>query len=150
MQSRSAKTELRRFLQARGLGAVPRTPREAVASILAFFDEIHAADCRGDDHDMLLYQWGTYDWGKGLHFDLDITRQFIADDDDENDEPWQLHLTFRFPPSAELGALGDGNRWCRDRTELPAFREFVVRSPAFVALADRVDGEFELLWECAG
>ena len=26
---------------------------------------------------MLLYQWGTYDWGEGKYFQIDITRQFI-------------------------------------------------------------------------
>lgn len=26
---------------------------------------------------MLLFQWGTYDWGHGPHFEVDLTRELI-------------------------------------------------------------------------
>jgi len=118
--------------------------------MFAFYREIRTEDCQGGDHDMLLFQWGTYDCGEGLVFEFDLARQFIADGDDEDSEPWQLHVTFRFPPTPELGGVVKGNRWCHDLGELPAFRGFVLASPAYVAVADRTDGEFELLHECAG
>jgi len=51
------------------------------------------------ESDMLLFQYGVYDWGdeNGNHFSFDITRQFI---DPEEDEPYQLNFTLIFEPSA--------------------------------------------------
>ena len=50
-------------------------------------------------NDMLLFQYGVYNWGdeKGNHFSFDITRQIIAPDEDE---PYQLSFTLIFEPSA--------------------------------------------------
>jgi hypothetical protein len=28
---------------------------------------------------MLLFQWGTYDWGTGEHFGFNLTRQLIGE-----------------------------------------------------------------------
>jgi hypothetical protein len=85
---------------------------------------------------MLLFQWGTFDWGEGPRFELDITRQFIEDDEQDDDAISQLCLTFRFEPTAERDALGDGNRWCDGLAEIAGFRQFAMSSAAFLALAD--------------
>ena len=47
------------------------------------------------DSDMLLFQYGTYDWGKGDFFEFNITRQFMEADEDE---PYQLSMTLYFDP----------------------------------------------------
>lgn len=85
---------------------------------------------------MLLFQWGTYDLGSGLRFNLDITRQFIEDAEQDDDAISQLSLGFNFEPSAERAALGDGNRWCDGLREFDIFREFALSSAAFLAVAD--------------
>jgi hypothetical protein len=33
--------------------------------MLAFYASDRAADCAGVDGDMLLFQWGIFDWGSG-------------------------------------------------------------------------------------
>jgi hypothetical protein len=43
-------------------------PAEGVELMLAFYRDERAAGCPIDaDGDMLLFQWGTYDWGEGDH-----------------------------------------------------------------------------------
>jgi hypothetical protein len=69
--------------------------------------------------DMLLLQWGIFDWGKGKSFEFDITRQFMLNSDliDEENENimegvWQLHLTLRFPIIAEIEGVKNESHWC--------------------------------------
>ncbi len=117
--------------------------------MVAFYRDMPVEDCDANSHgDMLLVQWGTYDWGRGQHFEFDVTRQMIPRVGDD-DDIWQLHLTVRFPPTADLQALGAGNRWCRGTQGVQEFCEFVTTSAAFLAVADRRDGtatlDFDLL-----
>ena len=58
-------------------------------------------------------------------------RAFEQHEDAEDEDIWQLNLTFELEPSDELRALGDGNKWCGSRPELDEFREYVRRSAAF-------------------
>jgi hypothetical protein len=48
---------------------------------------------------------GTYNWGKGEHFELNITRQLIRSGGDSDSDIFQLGLTLRFPPSDALRAI---------------------------------------------
>ena len=88
-------------------------PTRAFEAMLAFYENERASECDLDaDGDMLLFQWGTYDWdGHGAHFEVGIARQFIASGA-EDDEIWQLHVTFRAEPDDVTAALASGNRWC--------------------------------------
>ena len=42
-----------------------------------------------EDADMLLFQWGTFDWGAGEHFAFNLTRQIIVDEEAEDEDIWQ-------------------------------------------------------------
>lgn len=92
MHSREAKSECE--LHFRELGEHPSI--QSTPEMMAEFYHIHRAeDCEVDeDGDMLLYQWGTYDWGAGRWFEINITRQFIPSDGAE-DEILQLSLTLK-------------------------------------------------------
>jgi hypothetical protein len=61
--------------------------------------------------DLLLAEYGTYDWGEGEHFELGITRQFGFEEDGEYSHMCQLHCTFLFEPTDELRALDRGTLW---------------------------------------
>jgi hypothetical protein len=150
--SRNVEAELDAFLRTRGATVALRTPGNAVRTMVAFYRETHAEDCAHEDGDMLLFQWGTYDWhdGHGPHFELDITRQFIQSEEVEDEDIWQLHLTFCFPPTDDLRAVGKGDRWCRGVHELTEFETFVLGSQALAVVADRLDGRFAREYECAG
>jgi hypothetical protein len=149
MLAKDALVEFRRLLTTRRVDLSGVSPRQAVEAMLAFFREAEASDCDTDaDGDMLLFQWGTYDWGRGRYFEFDITRQLIPRGRDD-DDIWQLSFTLKFPPTSDLAALGASDRWCHSRDELDAFTAFVTGSPAFRAVAD-VPGQAELDYECAG
>ena len=114
-----------------------------------FYREERAEGCAVDgDGDMLLYQWGTYDWGEGESFELDITRQLITGGED--DDIFQLSLTFRFRPTAALRELGASNRWCHSPDELEDFRAFVHGSAAFLAVGHKVAPDVRLDYGIAG
>ena len=131
MHAGTALSEFRRLLTKRGVDLSRVSPRQAVEAMLAFFREVEASDCDADaDGDMLLFQWGTYDRGRGSHFELDITRQLIPRGRDD-DDIWQLSFTLKFPPTSELVAFGASNRWCHARDDLAAFTAFVTGSPVF-------------------
>ena len=121
MKSDDALGAFKRLLNERSSNAV--SVADGMEAMFEFYRSTRAADCSLEhDGDMLLFQWGTYDWGKGRHFELDITRQFIRDSgDDDDDDIWQLSLRFLFEPND----LEPGNRWCRTPHELEDFARFV-------------------------
>jgi hypothetical protein len=120
-----------------------------VALIIAFYRDRRAEDCPPDcDGDMLLYQWGVY--GDGL-FELDLTRQFVfpaAEDDDI----WQLSLSFKFPPSEALKALGSGNKWCHEirRRAVDYFEGYIKNSDAYRAVTALDPLKTDLIYFNAG
>jgi len=107
------------------------------AQMFAFYQSVSPEGCNEADGDMLLFQWGTYDWGSGAQFELNITRQFIEQELQDDDAISQLSLTFRFAPTPERKILGEGNRWCGGPTELQEFRAFTFSSPAFTTVAEQ-------------
>jgi len=130
---RNARQEFERFLGSRGLH---ERDLNLANGCEAFFDFYRDRRPQGrvfelDDADMLLFQWGTYDWGRGEHFSFNLTRQLIVSEDAEDEDIWQLGCTFEFEPDNALMALGSGDRWCHSPSQLLEFREYVYRSAAF-------------------
>jgi hypothetical protein len=71
-------------------------------------------DCepRDQDGDLILAQFGTFDWGEGECFELDLTRQFsFLDENGEYDHMAQLSCTFLFEPTDDLRSAGAGSAW---------------------------------------
>ena len=99
---------------------------------------------------MLLYQWGTFDWGKGRFFNFDMTRQFNIADADDDDGLFQLHMSFLYRPTDALISLGSGDRWCWTPDELPEFRDFVLSSPAYQAVARQKVTKIQIDFEPVG
>lgn len=79
-----------------------------------------------DDGDMLLFQWGSFDWGQGQWFEVDLTRQAI-EADAEDGSIQQLRCTFRYE-SGDFSDIEAGNRWCYSPNEVEDFRLFVIGS----------------------
>jgi len=121
-------TQLNSFAMANGIVMKECSPRDGIEQMFSFYQCVGADSCNEANADMLLFQWGTYDWGQGNHFELNITRQFIEKELDDDSAISQLSLTFKFEPNAETESLGDANRWCSSRAELSAFRAFVISS----------------------
>lgn len=105
-----------------------------IAAFFDFYGEERAEGCVLDaDGDMLLFEWGVMDWGEGENFELSLARQMIFGPDD--DDIWQLKLTYGFPPNDAFRALGDGNRWCGSPDDLAEFQQAVEESDAYRAAA---------------
>ena len=86
------------------------SPEGAITLSRKLYDEIKVKGISGGknpDDDMLLFQYGTYDWGDemGEHFSFDITRQFS-----KRDDMYQLSLTLIFDP-APFAGLDSYNSW---------------------------------------
>ena len=138
MDPRHLEAELIAFAKAAGVD-LPRAPfLTALDCMLRFYAQMRADGCEIEsDGDMLLFQYGVYDFGERRMFEVDLTRQVILPDEEDDDAIWQLAMTFRYAPSADLEAIGRSDRWCSTPSDLPGFEEFVRASPAVAAVADR-------------
>ena len=123
--------------------------RRIVELMLMWYVEVRADDVVPyPDGDMLLFQWGTSDWGDGPSFGVNITRQLIDEyDEDDDGAIWQLGTTLHFPPSPTASVLGSGNSWCDGLQSVSSFHEFIKTSPVIafgdVNEASRVEVNFE-------
>jgi hypothetical protein len=131
---RDARQEFENFLNGRNLRERNLNLSDACEAFFDFYRDLRPHGGvfeQHEDADMLLFQWGSYDWGRGEHFSFNLTRQLIVSEDAEDEDIWQLSLTFEFEPHNELRALGRGDQWCHSLLKLPEFREYVYRSAAF-------------------
>ncbi len=107
--------------------------------MFSFYESVKPDGCNDDEGDMLLFQWGTYDWGSGKYFELNITRQFVESAMQYDAAISQLSLTFKYAPTDELESVGSGNRWCSELAGLDDFRAFIFSSASFLpALSSKV------------
>lgn len=136
MRPTESVNEFEVFAEGRGVDFVGLSVRTGIEQMIGFFEEVKPSGCARSRGDALLYQWGTYDWGKGENFELNLTRQFIENGESGDDAISQLQMTFSYPASAQFRAFGSGNRWCWSKEEVPGFRQFILSRPEFLALAD--------------
>jgi hypothetical protein len=138
-EPQNARQEFEKVLSGRGLRERDLSLAEGCGALFYFYRDNRPQGPVFEQHEedgILLFQWGTYDWGTGEHFAFNLTRQLIVGDG-EDDDIWQLSLTFEFEPDNELRALSGGNKWCGSLPELPEFREYVHRSAAFTTCSER-------------
>ena len=138
------------FAQLRGPALKSATPAQGIDAMIRFFKTVRPSRVvRKSAGDMLLYQWGVYDWGQGPSFELNITRQFIELVEEEGEEEEvmsQLSLTFHFTPSDEMNAFGKKNQWCESETALTEFVIFIHQSAPYLALKDSAAERVEVNW----
>ncbi len=136
-----------------GRGLSLSTP-DLPASFAALFDFYQDMRPAGrvfelhEDADMLLFQWGIY-YGD-QDFSIDLTRQLILSEEAEDEDIWQLGLTFWYPSTDALRSIGIGNKWCQSLAELPEFRDYVLRSGVFAAVSGSQIRQAKLEFGCAG
>jgi hypothetical protein len=134
---KNSSTAIAKFAASKGFNLATSTPRIGLPLMFDLYTNSSASKCAGPDCDMLLYQWGTYDWGEGRHFDLEIVRQFNEQrNPDDQGKMSQLHLAYRYEPTSALEAIIEGNFWCHEKGELAIFSANCLSSPAFAAVAD--------------
>ena len=152
MRIDDAETALRRHLTSVGLGLDGVDAPTVMTAMMDWYAQERAGDAAPieDDGDMLLFQWGERDWGAGRHFEYDLTRQLVRQEDQEDEGILQLSMTFRYPISDRTAGLGSGHRWCGSPAQLARFRRDMAADPASeIARAGRPQ-EVALSWEVAG
>ena len=108
MLTSEALRRFEEFVVARGNRVADLDARDAVDAMLAFYLVVRGEDVDLEsDGDMLLFQWGTYDWGEGTSFQYEVTRQFIVDSAEGSDDEafWHLSLTLHLVPTPDTEAL---------------------------------------------
>jgi len=93
-----------------------------------------------DDGDMLLYQWGSYEWGEGKYFELNITRQTMGtfdDPDEQSDSMKQLGVTFKYQETASVTDIKGGNFWCNQPDSLSEFANQIFNHVAYLWAVSR-------------
>jgi hypothetical protein len=139
LDAKNARQEFENFLSSKGLHQRDLALSDGCEAIFDFYRDLRPHGRvfeQNKDADMLIFQWGIYDWGAGEHFGFNLTRQLIGDGP-LDDALRQLGLTFEFKPDDELRALGMADKWCDSVAELLEFREYVYRSPAFTICSAR-------------
>jgi hypothetical protein len=124
------------------------TPGAGVREMLNFYSNVPAVGCVSEMGDMLLFQWGTYDWGAGTAFEIDMTRQFINATLEDDDAISQLHLTYRFNVAPAFVDLGAGNRWCRSTDEIAEFVAYLDNNAVLQAVTSAELQEVSLTYDC--
>ena len=61
---------------------------------------------REEDADMLLFQYGVYDWGNGKNLEIDFARQLIKDED-----IIQIHITLIIPFEEKFSTIESYEEW---------------------------------------
>lgn len=107
--------------------------------MLDFYRDVRADGCEfTNDADMLLFQWGISSY-QGRSFNLDITRQFILEEPENEDDEYtmsQLSLSFFFAPTEQTDRIKDSNQWCRTPDELADFETFIIGNDSYRAVAE--------------
>lgn len=151
MSPNDAQTEFTRRLRSRGIELPAVDVGTGFSEAFAFYRDVRAEGCAMDqDGDMLLYQWGTYDWGQGRYFNLELTRQFMLHDVLDDAGIFQLALTFLFAPTTALERLRHGNHWCHSPTDLQGFERHIALSEAYRIAIGQVPVDVQLTYGASG
>lgn len=103
--------------------------QEAVDQFLIFFETYPVKEVKARiDEDMLLFQYGTYNWDKkGPKFEFNLTRQFEIPNQDEY---LQLSLTLYYAVDT-LQQVEAFNTWSMDYKDLKTFKKKIESSDGF-------------------
>jgi len=97
------------------------------------------------DCDMLLFQYGVYDWGDNLgrHFSLNVTRQFIKEDEDE---PYQLgfSLIYKHGPFKNCKAF---NCWSFKFLRLEDWVDHIKNTQGYLLAKETTAKAYKLTFE---
>lgn len=106
-----------------------QNPKEALERFISFTEKYKMKKViTREDEDMLLFQYGTYNWtGKGANFELNLTRQFEISNDDEF---LQLRLTLFYKPET-VGEIESNNAWSIDFKNHKEWTDYIKSTIGF-------------------
>ena len=136
MKPANAKYNFENFIKKSKFSFDELTLAYGIDLMFDFYGQIRADNCPVNKNgDMLLYEWGNYDWGKGMYFQCSITRQFIEAGFEGDDGMSQLIMCFYFYPPDGFEELKRGERWCDTPSDLSSFKAYIKESAAYIKVA---------------
>ena len=146
MLTADSEPAFRSFLGSRYGDLAQLQVRPAIEAWIEFY-KAQRVDDVDEGMDWLWFQFGTYDWGEGPSFELDLTRQFILHGETDDDAIWQMHLVLHFPPDPTLGS---GMETCEEPSDADEFMRQLLASAPTTQILDRAPDRVELYLENAG
>ncbi|MGH1364542.1 MAG: hypothetical protein ACRBF0_13360 [Calditrichia bacterium] len=116
---------------------------DAIKQFLKFFEEFKIKEeLEHEEEDMMLFQYGIYDWqnGKGKEFSFGLTRQFEIPDEDEF---LQLSLTL-FYNCDQTGEVESFNSWSVDSGNLNDWEQLIKNSEGYLKSKNRTPNRIEI------
>ncbi|HVL49981.1 MAG TPA: hypothetical protein VM754_00575 [Actinomycetota bacterium] len=143
---RDLESAFREFAGAAGVDPARDPHGRVFATMLRFYAEVRIQGCEpGDDEDMLLLDWGSYDWGEGRAYEIDLSRQVTSPE--EPGDFWELHILYRFPSTGDLAAVPTGNDWWGSPDLVGEFALALESNPALAAAAGSDPLSVEIYFE---
>lgn len=122
------------------------TVNDSLELVIDFFNNysIRNVDSTIPDDDMLLFEYGIYDWqdGKGENYTIDIARQFYIEDE-ESDGRFQLHLIMYYD-SEEFRGVEAANKWSVDFENVEEWKNHVINTQGFKAAENKQAKAFDI------
>lgn len=135
------------FARDAGVDPAKDSPTSVFDLMLQFYAQVRVAGCDpADDEDMLLLDWGSYDWGEGRAYEIDLSREITV----AGGKIRQLHVLYRFPNAAELSGIPQGNDWWGSPDRVDEFADVLKSNVALVAAAGSEPISVEIYCETAG
>jgi len=119
---------------------------DAIKKFFKFFQENKIKEKLEDkEEDMMLFQYGNYDWqdGKGKEFSFDLTRQF---DDPNQDEFIQLSLVLYYDVK-EIGEIESFNSWSTEVHDLKAWETLIKGTKGYKKSKNLTPKRFQIYLE---
>lgn len=135
------------FAREAGVDPAGDSPTSVFDLVLRFYAAVRVNGCDpADDEDMLLLDWGSYDWGEGRAYEIDLSREITV----TGGKIRQLHVLYRFPNAAELSGIPQGNDWWGSPDRVDEFADVLKSNVALVAAAGSEPLSVEIYFETAG
>jgi hypothetical protein len=141
MNKRAITSSFKKYLKDQGIKEKDISLKTLPDLFLAFYLDVPFETIdKEEDGDMLLFEYGTFNWGQGANFQIGLTRQLIGMHDDEEeaeDYMYQLQVTLFYNPS-EFESLPAFNKWSNEFSDLNDFKNMIVNSAGYqVALSKK-------------
>src|SRR5579863_10129923 len=143
----NSASAMKRFYRSRSINWSTASLAELFDGAFDFYANVRAFGlAAAPQADMLLFQFGVYNWGHGEYFEVDLTRQFIIAGAEDDDALSQLRCTAYYQPTPRFRGVGANDRWCEKRADLGNFKSFVLSSEGYLVALEETPIRRAIEW----
>jgi hypothetical protein len=145
MKSNEVKAAFEEVIEALSPDINRLLPEDGIRGLVKFYqmERIDGCDMENDG-DMLLFQWGIYNFTGKNEFQINITRQLLLL---EEDEPYQLSLTFYYDVNDDNSTIKAGNFWCNNVKDISGFLRMIDKNSTYQVLKDKKAAKVEMTYD---